>query len=167
MVAAVVVDMAAVDMAAVVDTSALDTLWPPPSHLDTSRLHTLRPDMLSSDLDPVRTSRLDIGAMNTSLADTAAISGTAVGGITALARAGGGRTFTASTFGCAIKAPQSRRRSGGALRLAAFTTFRSMACRIPAHGQVCPRCGRPRRPERCHVYRTSRSADRGDPSGLR
>jgi hypothetical protein len=80
-----------------VDTSAVDTQWP-----RASRLHTLHPDMLWSDLALVRTSRLDNTL--TSRVDTVAISGMAVGGITALARAGGGRTFTASTFGCAIKA---------------------------------------------------------------
>jgi hypothetical protein len=58
---------------------------------------------LWSGLDPVRTSRLDIGPVHTSRVDTAAISGTAVGGITALARAGYGRTFTASTCGSAIE----------------------------------------------------------------
>src|SRR6266478_2966964 len=96
------------DMAVAVDTSAADTLWPPLSPLDTSRLHASRPDMLWSGLDPVRTSRLDIEPVHTSQVDTAAISGTAVGGITALARAGYGQTFTASTCGPAIKALQSR-----------------------------------------------------------
>src|SRR6202030_4669224 len=52
--------------------------------------------------------------MYTSQVDTAAISGTAVGGITALARAGYGRNITASTCGSAIKVLQSRRRAGGA-----------------------------------------------------
>src|SRR5258708_30803374 len=75
---------AAAMVQAVVDTSSVDTLWPP------SRLHTLRTDMLWADPDPVRTSCLDVEAMNTSRVDTAAISGTAVGGITAFARAGGG-----------------------------------------------------------------------------
>ena len=112
-----------VPVGAVVDTSAVDILWPHPSRLGTSRLHTSVVDALWSrldssrldtswDLDPVHTSRLDIETVHTSRLDTAAISGTAVGGITALARAGGGRTFTASTFGCAINALQSRRRSG-------------------------------------------------------
>jgi hypothetical protein len=66
------------------------------------------------DMDPVHTSRLVIGPMHTSQVDTAAISGTAVGGITALARAGYGRNITASTCGSAIKVLQSRRRTGGA-----------------------------------------------------
>jgi hypothetical protein len=81
---------------AVVDTSEVDTLWPHLSRLDTSRLDT-------SWLDTVRTSGMDIEAMYTSRVDTTAISGTAVGGITALVRAGYGRTITASTCGPAIK----------------------------------------------------------------
>ena len=119
---AVVVDMAVAVVAdftavgAVVDTSAVDILWPHPSRLGTSRLHTSVVDALWSrldssrldtswlDLDPVRTSRLDIETVHTSRLDTAATSGTAVGGITALARAGYGRTITASTCGPAIKA---------------------------------------------------------------
>jgi hypothetical protein len=48
-------------------------------------------------------SDLDNALAYTSRVDTAAISGTAAGGITALARAGDGLTFTASTFGCAIR----------------------------------------------------------------
>jgi hypothetical protein len=55
MVAAVAEDMAVVVdtsvEAAAAGTSAVDTLWPPPPRLDTSRL-----DALWSDLDPVRTS---------------------------------------------------------------------------------------------------------------
>jgi hypothetical protein len=85
------------------DTSAVDLLRPHTSVRDTSRL----------DMDPVRTSRLDIGPMYTSQVDTAGISGTAVGGITALARAGYGRNITASTSGSAIKVLQSGRRIGG------------------------------------------------------
>ena len=122
---AVVADFTAVVVAdfvpvgAVVDTSAVDILWPHPSRLGTSRLHTSAVDALWSrldssrqdtswlDLDPVHTSRPDIETVHTSRLDTAAISGTAVGGITALARAGYGRTITASTCGPAIKALQS------------------------------------------------------------
>jgi hypothetical protein len=52
--------------------------------------------------------------MYTSQVDTAGISGTAVGGITALARAGYGRNITASTCGSAIKVLQSCWRTGGA-----------------------------------------------------
>jgi hypothetical protein len=109
---------------AVVDMSVVDTLWPHPSRLDTSRLHTSvvdapwphpsrldtsrldssRLDTSRLDLDPVHTSRLDIETVHTSRSDTTATSGTAVGGITALARAGYGRTITASTCGPAIKA---------------------------------------------------------------
>ena len=110
----VVVDMAVVDMAvaAAVDTSAgmlaVDTLWPPPALLA----------MLWSDLDRVYASRPGIAPVYSSRMDIAAISGTAVGGTTALARAGVGRTSMASTFGCAIRALQSP-----ALRLAAFTNI--------------------------------------------
>jgi hypothetical protein len=57
-------------------------------------------------------SDLDNALAYTSRVDTAAISGTAAGGITALARAGDGLTFTASTFGCAVRVLQSRRCSG-------------------------------------------------------
>jgi len=111
--AAVVADF--VPVGAVVDTSAVDILWPHPSRLGTSRLHTSVVDALWSrldssrldtswlDLDPVHTSRLDIETVHTSRLDTTAISGTAVGGITALVRAGYGRTITASTCGHAIK----------------------------------------------------------------
>jgi hypothetical protein len=93
---------------AVVDTWAVDTLWPHPSRLDTSRLHTSRLDSSRLDtswldMDPVRMLRMDIEAMYTSRVDTTAISGTAVGGITALVRAGYGRTITASTCGPATK----------------------------------------------------------------
>src|SRR6266446_6119510 len=101
---AAVVDMAVAGSTAVavVDTSEVDTLWPHLSRPDTSRLDTSWLDM-----DPVRTSGMDIEAMYTSRVHTTAISGTAVGGITALVRAGYGRTITASTCGPAIKALQS------------------------------------------------------------
>ena len=60
MVAAVAEDMAVVVdtsvEAAAADTSAVDTLWPPPPRPDTSRQDTSRLDVLWSDLDPVRTS---------------------------------------------------------------------------------------------------------------
>jgi hypothetical protein len=107
---AVVVEAAAVGTLAVAavdtpaDTSAVDPLQQHTSVLDTSRL----------DMDPAHTSRLAIGPMYTSQVDTAAISGTAVGGITALARVGYGRNITASTCGSAIKALQSCRRTGTA-----------------------------------------------------
>ena len=123
---AVVVDMAVagptavadfVPAGAVVDTSVVDTVWPDTPRLDTShldmsrldmsRLDTSRLDTSWLDMDPVHTSRLDIEPVHTSRVDTAAISGTAVGGITALARAGYGRSITASTCGPAIKALQS------------------------------------------------------------
>jgi hypothetical protein len=54
-------------------------------------------------MDPVCASRPGIAPVHSSLVDTAAISGTAVGGTMASARAGYGRTFTASTCGPAIK----------------------------------------------------------------
>src|SRR5258708_24321690 len=104
-----------VPVGAVVDTAAVDILWPHPSRLGTSRLHTSVVDALWSlldssrldtswlDMDPVHTSRLDIETVHTSRLDTAATSGTAVGGITALARAGYGRTITASPWGPGIK----------------------------------------------------------------
>src|SRR6266436_174745 len=105
---AVVVDMAVAGPTAVAAGSTVadfvpavavaDTLWPHTSRLGTSRLDTSWLDM-----DPVHTSRLDIEPVHTSRVGTAAISGTAVGGITAWVRAGYGRTFTASTCGCAIK----------------------------------------------------------------
>jgi hypothetical protein len=87
---------------AVVDTSVVDTLWPHPSRLDISLLDTLRLDNSRLDtswldLDPVHTSPLDIETAHTSRLDTTATSGTAVGGIMALARAGYGRTITTNT----------------------------------------------------------------------
>jgi hypothetical protein len=108
--------VAVADFVPAVAVVVVDTLWPHPSRLGTSRLHTSVVDALWSrldgsrldtswlDLDPVRTSRLDIETVHTSRLDTTATSGTAVGGITALARAGYGRTITASTCGPAIKA---------------------------------------------------------------
>ncbi len=101
--------MAAADMAGAVGTAVAadtavvsvldvpDTLRPPTSRLDTSWL----------GMDPVYTSPLDIAPARMSRVDTAAISGMAVGGITALARAGYGRTFTVSTCGGAIEVLQS------------------------------------------------------------
>jgi len=115
---AAVVDMAVAGSTAVavVDTSEVDTLWPhlsrpDTSRPDTSRLDSSRLDTSWLDLDPVHTSRLDIETVHTSRLDTAAISGTAVGGITALARAGYGRTITASTCGPAIKVLHRRNHS--------------------------------------------------------
>jgi hypothetical protein len=94
--AAVVVDTSVVDTSAV-DTSAVDTLWPP--------------HMLGSDQDLVYALHRGIAPVYSSRVDTAAISGMAVGGTTALARAGGGRTSTASTFGCATRAAEAQRRA--------------------------------------------------------
>jgi hypothetical protein len=88
--------MVVVDMAAA-DTSAVDTLWPP--------------HMLGSDQDLLYASRRGIAPVYSSRVDNAAISGMAVGGITVLAHAGGGRTFMASTFGCAIRAAKAHRRA--------------------------------------------------------
>jgi hypothetical protein len=59
-------------------------------------LHTL------AGMVPAATSGADIAAVAFSRADMAAVSGTAVGGVTALVRAGDGRTLTASTCGPAI-----------------------------------------------------------------
>jgi hypothetical protein len=56
--------------------------------VDRGRVHMLRPDIA-----PVHSSRVD----------TAGISGTAVGGITALVLAGYGQTITASMYGPVIK----------------------------------------------------------------
>src|SRR6266850_2434543 len=56
-------------------------------------------------------SRLDNETVHTSRSDTTDTSGTAVGGITALARAGYGRTITASTCGPAIKSKPRRTHS--------------------------------------------------------
>jgi hypothetical protein len=81
--------------------AVVDTPWPHLSRPDTSRL-----DTSWSDMDPVRTSGMDIEAMYTSRVDTTAISGTAVGGITALVRAGYGRTITASMCGLATNGPE-------------------------------------------------------------
>jgi len=61
------------------------------------------PLWLGVDPDRVYMSRQDIAPTYLSPADTAAISGMAVGGITALARAGYGRTTTMSTYGPAAK----------------------------------------------------------------
>jgi hypothetical protein len=104
-----VADFTAVAVADFVPVGAVvDTQWPHLSRLDvsrlnTSRLHSSRLDTSWLDLDPVHTSRLDIETVHTSRSDTTATSGTAVGGITALAPAGFGRTITASTCGPAIK----------------------------------------------------------------
>src|SRR6267378_240229 len=85
-----------------VDTSvvAADTL-----PVDASRLGMGQapPLWLGVDPDRVYMSRQDIAPTHLSPADTAAISGMAVGGITALARAGYGRTTTVSTCGPAAK----------------------------------------------------------------
>jgi hypothetical protein len=83
--------------------AVVDTLWPHLSRPDTSRLDSSRLDTSWLDMDPVRTLRMGIEAKYTSRVDTTAISGTAVGGITALVRAGYGRTITACTCGPAIK----------------------------------------------------------------
>lgn len=106
----------AVDTAAVVGTSAVVAVDMPAvtSAVDPLRLHTSVRDRSRLDMDPVRTWRLDIEPMHTSQVGTAGISGMAVGGITALARAGYGRNITASTCGSAIKVLQGCRRTGGA-----------------------------------------------------
>ncbi len=97
-----VVAAVAILAAAAVDTSvvAADTL-----PVDASRLGMGRaaPLWLGVDPDRVYMSRQDIAPTHLSPANTAAISGMAVGGITALARAGYGRTTTVSTYGPAAK----------------------------------------------------------------
>src|SRR5713101_6811063 len=97
-----VVAAVAILAAAAVDTSvvAADTL-----PVDASRLGMGRPAPLWLGVDPDRVymSRQDIAPTPLSPANTAAISGLAVGGITALARAGYGRTTTVSTYGPAAK----------------------------------------------------------------
>ena len=93
----------------VVDTSVVDTLV-----VDTLVVaDTLRPDIsgLGTDpaqgswlgVDPPSTSGPDFTHAHSSWVDTGGISGMAVGGITALARAGYGRTITASMCGLATK----------------------------------------------------------------
>jgi hypothetical protein len=77
---------------------------------------TLRPDIsgLGTDLahgswlgvDPPCTSGPDFTRAHSSWVDTGGISGMAVGGLTALARAGYGRTITASMYGPATKVPE-------------------------------------------------------------
>jgi hypothetical protein len=82
---------------AVVDTSVVVA--------DTSSLGMDQAHALRSGMGRAYTSGLDFVAVYLR-ADTDAISGTAVGGITASARAGYGRTITASTCGPAIKVLQ-------------------------------------------------------------
>jgi hypothetical protein len=77
---------------------------------------------LGADPGEVCTWRRDLGPVLSSPVDTVAISGTAVGGTTALARAGYGQTIMASTYGPAIRV----------LRL----HFRSPAAHPPASG-IC------------------------------
>jgi hypothetical protein len=96
-----------------VATLAAGTLVVDTSVVDTSVVaDTLRPDIsgLGTDrarewwfgVDPPYTSGLDLTRAH-SRVDTSAISGMAVGGITALARAGYGRTIPASMCGLATK----------------------------------------------------------------
>jgi hypothetical protein len=97
-----VVAAVAILAVAAVDTSvvAADTL-----PVDASRLGMGQapPLWLGVDPDRVYVPRQDIAPTHLSPANTAAISGMAVGGITALARAGYGRTTTVSTYGPAAK----------------------------------------------------------------
>src|SRR5215469_10594558 len=85
-------DVAAVDTSLEVTTSAVDT----------SRRDPARARASWRGVDKLYMSRLDLAAAPLR-ADTTAISGTAVGGITALVRAGCGRTITATMCGRAIK----------------------------------------------------------------
>jgi hypothetical protein len=68
------------------------------SQVDNAPLHSSQVGIAAR-----HSSQVNIAPGYSSQADTTAISGTAVGGITALARAGYGRTITASTCGRAIK----------------------------------------------------------------
>jgi hypothetical protein len=98
-----VVDTSVVADTSVADTSAADTSAA--DILDTSSLGMDQAHALRSGMDRAYTSGPDFVA-EYSRADTDAISGTAVGGITASARAGYGPTITASTCGPAIKVLQ-------------------------------------------------------------
>jgi hypothetical protein len=91
-VAAAEVDMAAVDIPRTAQ-AGMDPVF-------SSQVSTT--PQLSSHLDIEPRHSLYLGPVHTSSADTSAISGTVVGGITALGRVGYGRTFTASTCGRAI-----------------------------------------------------------------
>jgi len=115
-----------VDTALAVDMSAADTLRPGTSWLGMDPAHASR-----SGMDPVYASRPGIAPVPSSRVDTAAISGTAVGGTTALARAGYGRTFTASTCGGAIEVLQSRRCNG-----CAIASHDELIHHLPGIGQV-------------------------------
>jgi hypothetical protein len=95
---------AVVVAAAEVDTAAVDT--PRTSQAGMDLVPSLQVGITpqhSSHLDIVPRHSWYLESVHTSPVDTTAISGTAVGGITALARAGYGRIFTASTCGRAIK----------------------------------------------------------------
>jgi hypothetical protein len=80
-----------------VHTSGVDAVGPEGSWLGVGQAQPL---WLGAQPDLVHVSR---PALVHSLVDIAAISGTAVGGITALARAGYGRIITATTCGPVIK----------------------------------------------------------------
>jgi hypothetical protein len=92
-------DMAA-DTAAVmvVDTLVVDTLVADISGPGTDPAHGSW-----LDVDPPYTSGMDFTGAHSACVDTSGISGMAAGGITALARAGYGRTITASTCGSATE----------------------------------------------------------------
>jgi hypothetical protein len=108
-----VVDTLVVDTL-VVDTLAVDTLAVDTLAVDTLAVaDTLRPDISGPGtdrvhkrwfgVDPPYTSGLDFTRAHSPCVDTSGISGMAGGGITALARAGYGRTITASMCGLATK----------------------------------------------------------------
>jgi len=92
---------------AVVDTSVVVADTSASDILDTSSLGMDQARALQSGMDRAYTSGPDFVA-EYSRVDAGPISGTAVGGITASARAGYGRTITASTCGPAIKVLQGR-----------------------------------------------------------
>jgi hypothetical protein len=101
----------------VVDTLVVDTLVVDTLVVDTLVVaYTLRPDISGVGTDPAHRPWLgveppctlgpDFTRAHSPWVDTGGISGMAVGGITALARAGYGRTITASMCGPATKVPQ-------------------------------------------------------------
>jgi hypothetical protein len=98
--------LTAVVMAAdtlVVDILVVDILVADILVADISGLGTDRAHGSWLDLDPPHTSGMDFTGTHSACADTGGISGMAVGGITALVRAGYGPTITASTCGSATK----------------------------------------------------------------
>jgi hypothetical protein len=106
---AAVVDMVAVDTLAVAADTAAEGTLPPPTlgagmdPVDISWLDIRQVHASSLGMDPARVSPLVFPPVDSWRVDTAVISGTAAGGVTALAHAGPGRTSTANMCGPAIK----------------------------------------------------------------